>query len=103
MKWFRNKEMLNETLQQNKVRLDKTTSDNTKYLLMDYNNLIQDHLDLLDEIERLKKALHVFSTHLQIERGLQEEWLQFINGEDQSDDLTREEYELLKDVLGNKI
>lgn len=59
--------------------------------------------NVVKENEKLKKALCVFSTHLQIERGCQEEWLQFKNGEDQSDDLTQEEYKLLKDVLGNKI
>ena len=57
MKWFRNKEMLQNALKQNKARLDKTKSDNTKYLLMDYINLIQDHLDLLDENEALLKLV----------------------------------------------
>lgn len=67
-------------------------------------NAVKERLEALEnENEKLKKALWVFSTHLQIERGCQEEWLQFKNGEDQSDDLTREEYKLLKDVLGNKI
>ena len=60
-------------------------------------------LALEQENEKLKKALGVFATHLQIELGFYEKWLQFRNGEDQSDDLTNEEYKLLKDVLGNKI
>jgi hypothetical protein len=57
MKWFRNKEMLKNTLDRNKARLDKTKSDNTKYLLLDYINLIQDHLVLLDENEALLKLI----------------------------------------------
>jgi hypothetical protein len=57
MKWFRNKEMLKNTLDRNKARLDKTKSDNTKYLLLDYNNLIQDHLLVLDGLDEACKIL----------------------------------------------
>ena len=55
MKWYRNKEMLNLALEQNINHLQKTKSEKTQGLLMDYNNLIKDHLELLDENERLKK------------------------------------------------
>lgn len=55
MKWYRNKEMLNETFEQNNNYLQKTKSEKTQCLLADYNNLIKDHLELLDENERLKK------------------------------------------------
>lgn len=55
MKWYRNKEMLNLALEQNNNHLQKTKSEKTQWLLMDYNNLIKDHLELLDENERLKK------------------------------------------------
>ena len=55
MKWYRNKQMLNETFEQNISYLHKTKSEKTQWLLMDYNNLILDHLELLDENERLKK------------------------------------------------
>lgn len=59
MKWFRNRRMLNETLEQNKVKLEKTTSAKTKYLLKDYNNVIKDHLELLDENETFKTKLEM--------------------------------------------
>lgn len=55
MKWYRNKQMLNETFEQNINYLHKTKSEKTQCLLADYNNLIKDHLELLDENERLKK------------------------------------------------
>lgn len=55
MKWYRNKQMLNETFEQNINYLQKTKSEKTQCLLADYNNLILDHLELLDENERLKK------------------------------------------------
>ena len=55
MKWYRNKQMLSETFEQNINYLHKTKSEKTQCLLMDYNNLIKDHLELLDENERLKK------------------------------------------------
>ena len=57
MKWYRNKEMLNLAFEQNNNVLKKTKSEKTKWLLMDYNNLIKDHLELLDENERLKKQI----------------------------------------------
>ena len=55
MKWYRNKEMLNLAFEQNNNVLQKTKSEKTKWLLMDYNNLIKDHLELLAENENLKK------------------------------------------------
>ena len=61
MKWYRNKEMLNLALEQNNNVLQKTKSEKTKWLLMDYNNLIKDHLKLLDENERLKKQIEVIN------------------------------------------
>lgn len=51
MKWYRNKEMLNLALKQNNNHLQKTKNEKIKWLLMDYNNLIKDHLELLDENE----------------------------------------------------
>ena len=55
MKWYRNKQMLNETFEQNNNYLHKTKSEKTQCLLADYNNLILGVLELLDENERLKK------------------------------------------------
>lgn len=57
MKWYRSRRMLNVTLEEHNKRIEKTTSNKTKYLLTDYNNLIKDHLVLLDENEQLKKAI----------------------------------------------
>jgi hypothetical protein len=59
--------------------------------------------ELEQQNEKLKKALDVFAKHLQIEWGLQESWLQFRNGDDQSDDLEPEEHKLLKEVSENKL
>ena len=55
MKWFRNKEMLQGILEQNKNELEKYKNDKIVALLKDESNLIQDHLELLDEVENLKK------------------------------------------------
>lgn len=55
MKWFRNRRMLNETLEENNKKIEKTTSEKTRYLLKDYNNLIKDHLELLERLEVLEK------------------------------------------------
>lgn len=57
MKWFRNKEMLQDILERNKKELEKYKNDKIVALLKDESNLIQDHLILLDENEKLKKAL----------------------------------------------
>ena len=54
MKWYRNKDMLLETIEDNKKAMKKTTSDKTIWLLQDYNNLIQDHLELLAEVKDLR-------------------------------------------------
>ena len=55
MKWYRNKQMLSETFEQNINHLHKTKNEKTQCLLADYNNLILGVLELLDENERLKK------------------------------------------------
>ena len=99
-----------ELTYQDIVKLRKQMQENNRNfyeqpIVITYQQAIQienECLALEQENEKLKKALCVFSTHLQIERGLQEEWLQFKNGEDQSDYLTQQEYELLKEVLGNE-
>lgn len=57
MKWFRNKEMMQEILKQNKNELKKYKNDKIVALLKDESNLIQDHLILLDENEKLKKEI----------------------------------------------
>jgi hypothetical protein len=57
MKWYRSKEMLNEILEQNKNELEKYKHDKIVALLKDENNLIKDHLELLDENSKLNKAL----------------------------------------------
>ena len=57
MKWFRNKEMLQGILEQNKNELKKYKNDKIVALLKDESNLIKDHLELLDENEKLKKEL----------------------------------------------
>ena len=54
MKWFRNKEMLQDILERNKNELEKYKNDKIVALLKDESNLIQDHLILLDENEKLK-------------------------------------------------
>ena len=57
MKWFKNKEMLQDILEQNKNELEKYKNDKIVALLKDESNLIQDHLILLDENEKLKKEI----------------------------------------------
>lgn len=57
MKWFRNKEMLNDILEQNENELEKYKHDKIVSLLKDESNLIKDHLELLNENERITEAL----------------------------------------------
>ena len=54
MKWFIKKEMLQDILERNKNELEKYKNDKIVALLKDESNLIQDHLILLDENEKLK-------------------------------------------------
>ena len=58
MKWYRNKERLNEILEQNKNELEKYKSDKIIAFLKDESNLIKDHLILLEELEIIKNKLN---------------------------------------------
>lgn len=66
MKWYRNKEMMKEILKQNKNELEKYKHDKIVALLKDESNLIQDHLILLDENEKLKKAIEILKQYIQV-------------------------------------
>ena len=66
MKWYRNKEMLQDILEQNKNELEKYKHDKIVALLKDESNLIQDHLVLLDEKEKLKNDLEFMFKHFSI-------------------------------------
>ena len=59
MKWFRNKEMLRNTLEENDKLIEETCSQKFIWSLKDYNNLVKDHLELLEENETLNKALDI--------------------------------------------
>ena len=63
MKWFRNKEMLQDILEQNKNELEKYKHDKIVALLKDESNLIQDHLELLEENKKLKKKLDIYQKY----------------------------------------
>lgn len=89
-------------IKQDLERLEMLEQSNNTLAKITGNQLATIHI-LIEENEKLKKALDVFVKHLQIEWGLQESWLQFRNGDDQSDDLEPEEHKLLKEVSENKL
>lgn len=100
LKWYRNRITLNETLEQNKIRLEKTTSDKTKWLLMDYNNVIKDHLELLEQNEKLKNVIDILKDKVDIIVKTPNVWLET------KDNclyfkVNQQEYKALKEVLGN--
>lgn len=68
MKWFRNKEMLRNTLEENCKLMEKTCSQKFIWSLKDYNNLVKDHLELLEENEKLKTAINFLSNFLYISK-----------------------------------
>lgn len=91
-----------KSYKQDLERLEVLEQSNNTLAKITGNQLATIHI-LIEENEKLKKALDVFVKHLQIEWGLQESWLQFRNGDDQSDDLETEEHKLLKEVSENKL
>lgn len=101
MKWFRNKEMLQDILNQNKNELEKYKHEKIVSLLKDETNLIQDHLTLLDENEKLKKAL--FITYMKtVDLELLKDCFELKDYNDRVNflkELTQQEFELLKEVL----
>ena len=58
MKWYRNKQMLQDILNQYKKRDSLQAKDMV--------NLILDHLVLLDENEKLKKIIDIFKTFISV-------------------------------------
>ncbi len=103
MKWFRNKEMLQDILEQNKNELEKYKHDKIVALLKDESNLIQDHLILLNENEKLKKAIEIlkrFNFSVNATRHNTSGFEIWTDSLLEAIELTEQEYELLKEVLG---
>lgn len=117
MKWFRNKEMLQNILNQNKNELEKHKHEKIVSLLKDEINLIQDHLTLLDENEKLKNAIECIKKCVKIivkdcdfpiydtpryTLGIRAHyWEENPNG--LLVYIKKEEYELLKEVFENEL
>ena len=102
MKWFRNKEMLRNTLEENNKLIEKTCSQKFIWSLKDYNNLIKDHLELLEENQKLTKAIEILKDKLPIQflgynKYGAKPYEIICNGVVIG--LVQQEYELLKEVL----
>lgn len=101
MKWFRNKEMLQDILERNKNELEKYKNDKIVALLKDESNLIQDHLILLDENEKLKKVIEILKDKTCIGVGINNDNKPFVYSDTGGYSITQQEYDLIKEVLGN--
>lgn len=102
MKWFRNKEMLQDILVRNKNELTKYKHDKIVALLKDESNLIQDHLILLDENEKLNKVIEIlkrFNFTITETRHNNTCFEIYTDSLLEYEELTQQEYELLKEVL----
>jgi hypothetical protein len=98
MKWFRNEEMLKGILEDNKKELNKLKENKYYYLLKDETNLIQDHLELMEEIEKLNKFIELLKDKTKL--ILKNDNGYYIECEKYGYiDLTQQEYDLFNEVL----
>lgn len=123
MKWYRNKDMLKSILEDNKKELIKPKETKYYYLLKDETILIKDHLELMAENQELKdkgkEMLHCFKKAIEVAKKYKKA-IEILKDKDvdinllissncledynyqYSVPLTQQEYELLKEVLGNE-
>ena len=122
MKWYRNKDMLKSILEDNKKELQKHNSAKVEALLMDETNLIQDHLKLMEENEELKEkykrraetskdlnealkkyknAIEILKKYLDI-NIVPNKYGNYLIEATAIELITQQEYDLLKEVLGNE-
>ena len=105
MKWYRSKETLQAVLKQNEIDLETYRNIKICNLLQDESNLIKDHLELLDENEKLKKAIEIIKKkRVNLKLMFQEpNTLEAYNNYCLPIyKLTQQEYDLLKEVINNE-